>query len=194
MTLTKIRPNNDIKPVDVEIGIFIIDIINVDEVTESFTADFLINLKWHDPRLSEKALGFSLEDYKLSLDDIWHPNIHPINLRELTEEKDRDVEIDSDGKIRFSERIYGELSSPLNLNEFPFDIQSLNIQIASFEYGPQDVIFIIDSAKTGIVDVSFLGGWDIIENISNVDVDPMRGVAGAHTRLVHSIVIERHVG
>jgi len=193
-TLTRIRPDHDGKPVQVEVGIFIIDVIDVDEVTESFEADFLLNLKWQDPRLSEVAFGFSLEDYKLSLSDIWHPSIHPINRRGLTREQVRDVDIDPEGTVRFSERIYGEFSSPLDLVEFPFDDQQLKIQLASFEYGPEDVIFIVDSAKTGRSDEILLGGWDIIKNASNVDVNPMSGVVGAHTRIVHTIVISRHVG
>ena len=193
-TLTRMRPDHDGKPIKIEVGIFIIDVIDVDEVTESFEADFLLNLKWQDPRLSEVALGFSLEDYKLSLSDIWHPSIHPINQRGLTREQVRDVDIDPEGTVLFTERIYGELSSPLNLEEFPFDVQQLKIQLASFEYGPEDVIFIVDSAKTGIVGEILLGGWDIIKNASNVDVNPMSGIAGAHTRLVHTIVISRHVG
>ena len=192
--LTRMRPDHDGKPVRVEVGIFIIDVIKVDEVTESFEADYLLNLKWQDQRLSAKALGFSLEDYKFSLSDIWHPSIHPINQRNLSREQDRDVDIDPEGTVRFSERIYGELSSPLDLNEFPFDVQQLQIQLASFEYGPEDVLFIVDSAKTGRFDEIFLGGWDIIKNRSDVDVNPMSGVAGAHTRLVHTIVISRHVG
>jgi hypothetical protein len=192
--ITKIRPDHDAKPVHVEIGIYIIDIIDVDDVNESFKADFLMDLKWQDPRLSEKSLGFSLEDYKFVLDEIWHPNINPVNLRGEINERDQDVDIDSEGIVRFSERIYGEFSSPLELNEFPFDVQYLMIQIASFEYGPQDVLFIVDSFRTGRVDGSFLAGWDIIENISNVDVDPLSGISGVHTRLVHSIVIDRHAG
>jgi hypothetical protein len=192
--LTRMRPDHDGKPVQVEVGIFIIDVINVDEVTESFEADFLLNLKWQDPRLSANALGLSLEDYRLSLSDIWHPSIHPINQRDLTKEQDRDVDIDPEGTVRFSERIYGEFSSPLELDEFPFDVQHLKIQLASFEYSPEDVIFIMDSAKTGRVDDILVGGWDIIKNSSDVDVNTMSGVAGAHTRLVHTIVISRHVG
>jgi hypothetical protein len=58
-TLTRIRPDSDGKPVRVEVGIFIIDVINVDEMTESFEADFLLSLKWQDPRLIIFKLKYS---------------------------------------------------------------------------------------------------------------------------------------
>ena len=37
----------------------------------------------------------------------------------------------------------------MDLNDFPFDTHTLRIQLASFEYGPPDVVFAIDETETG---------------------------------------------
>ena len=55
--LTRSPPESNGQPVQVKIGILLIDVVEIDDVTESFTADFKVRIRWKDPRLSATALG-----------------------------------------------------------------------------------------------------------------------------------------
>lgn len=188
---TRVRPDPDGDPIRVEVGVLLIDIVDVDELHESFKADFILSLTWRDPRLSAAARGEAMDDCSLGLADIWDPDVHPVNQRGVTREPEQDVDIAPDGTARFTERVTGELSTSLDLNEFPFDTQRLRIQLASFEYGPQDVVFVVDEATTGRMEGMFIGGWEILGNTSDPDVQPLAVNTRRHTRLEHTIVIER---
>ena len=191
-SLTRVRPDPDGDPIRVEVGVYLIDIVDVDELKESFKVDLVLSLAWRDPRLSAEARGEAMDDCSLGLGDIWDPDVHPVNQRGNIREGEQDVDIAPDGTVRFSERITGELSTSLDLNEFPFDTQRLQIQLASFEYGPQDVVFAVDEAETGRVEDVFIGGWEVLDNTSNTDVRPLAFNTRQHTRLEHTVIIERH--
>lgn len=188
---TRVRPDPDGDPIRVEVGVFLIDIVDVDELKESFKVDFVLSLAWRDLRLSAEVRGGALDDCSLGLGDIWDPDVHPVNQRGVTREGAQDVDIAPDGTVRFSERVTGELSTSLDLDEFPFDKQWLRIQLASFEYGPQDVVFAVDESETGRMEDVFIGGWDVLENNSDPDVRPLTVNTRQHTRLDHTVIIER---
>jgi hypothetical protein len=59
------------------------------------------------------------------------------------------------------QRFYGELSSPFELKDFPFDEQKLTLQIGSMRYGPDEIEFVIDQQRTGMRDQLVLTGWSI---------------------------------
>ncbi len=166
--------------------------MDVDELKESFKVDLVLSLAWRDPRLSAEARGEAMDDCSLGLADIWDPDVHPVNQRGVTREGAQDVDIAPDGTVRFSERITGELSTSLDLDEFPFDTQSLRIQLASFEYGPNDIVFAVNEAETGRMEDVFIGGWDILDNTSDPNVRPLAVNTRQHTRLEHTVIIERH--
>ena len=190
--LTRTRPNPDVEPVVVEVEVFLIDVIEVNEVKESFGVDFALSLSWRDPRLSAAERGASLEDCRVTLAEIWHPQVDLINQRGVAIAQNVDVDIDIDGTVSFSERLTGMLSSPLDLRQFPFDTQTLRIQIASFEYGPEDVKFVVrERGRVGLAGI-VVPGWEIMGIVSDADVAPVQSDAGEHTRLDHVITVERH--
>jgi len=177
-------------PTTVEVGVFLIDLIKVNEVEESYGVDFTLRLSWRDSRLSAAERGSSLEDCRLKLSEIWHPQVDLINQRGVALSQNADVDISDDGTVRFSERLTGTLSSGLDLREFPFDTQRLRIQLASFEYGPEDVVFVVQEGRTGLEGI-VAPGWEIKDVVSDADVDPVQSNVGAHTRLDHIITVNR---
>lgn len=193
-SLARVRPDADGDPIPVKIGLLLIDVVDVDELQESFTVDFLLSMSWRDERLSAAARGAPMEDCVLGLADVWDPDVHPVNQRGITRERARDVDIAPDGTVSFSERILGELSTPLDLNDFPFDTQRLTIKLASFEYGPEDLVFIMDDAATGRVDDLFIGGWEVLSNSTDPETAVLSASSRQHSRLDHTIVVERHWG
>jgi hypothetical protein len=192
--LTRIRPNPGGEPVGVKVGITLIDVIELNDVAESFKVDFMLNLQWQDARLSASERGGSLEDCILGLNDIWNPHFQLVNRRGRILEQEQDVDIAADGTVRFVERIFGELSSPLDLHDFPFDVQRLPMQFASFIYGPEDVIFVADDTRTPRLESISQSGWDVLSNSSKDNVPGFRDPIAGHTHFNHTIVLARKPG
>lgn len=73
------RPDPADKPTRVMAGIYIFDIMKVDDVNQSFTADFGIRLMWNDRHLA----GGTKEVRTFGVNEIWHPRPTVHNQRRL---------------------------------------------------------------------------------------------------------------
>jgi len=138
----KSRPLANQGPTQIKTAIFVLDIENIDNKTQSFTLNMVIRLKWEDLRL--KDIGHSLP-----LQSVWHPNVQIYNLRKMEKQFPEIVSITKDGVVQYIQRYQATLSSPLDFREFPFDEQSLAISLLSFGYTPQEVEFVFETAGGG---------------------------------------------
>ena len=184
-------PDTGVEPVRVSVFVFLLDIVEIDEVRESFDADLMLSLDWVDPRLAAASLGHSLEHCRIGLEDIWHPQIGVVNQRKAGLVSNADVSIDGRGHVSFSERIAGTFSSRLDVTDFPFDQQRLDILIASFEYSPDEVIFETKNKAKHRLDSANLAGWEILENLDQTDLPHLISGSQEHTQLAHAIVVKR---
>jgi hypothetical protein len=63
------RPESGNGPTQVSVGIWIVDINNIDSAQQNFTADIAIVLRWKDARLAHTGTGA----VHYALDQIWTP-------------------------------------------------------------------------------------------------------------------------
>ena len=194
ISLTKSRPNSDGPPTPVRVGIRLIDISDINEVTQEFNVDFLIMVRWTDPRLSLESRGSSLDECAVHFSDIWHPFLDIVNQREVTVHYDDLVEIDADGSVTYLQRYSGTLTSPLELQRFPFDRQTLLIQIASFSHGADEIDLIIDesltSQRVGLAPV----GWKIRDFRTELSHESFTTTEISLVKFVHKVIVDRLPG
>lgn len=153
------RPDPEGVPTKVYIGLFLIDLISIDDVNQTFTADFYAIVRWNDSRL---AIENPTEDQMMRLfdiEEIWHPMIYIINQRRLSTQLERIFRADQAGNVQYVQRFSGEFSSHLDLKNFPFDKQRLALQIVSFRYGPEEIEFVLDQQRYGQRETLSLVGW-----------------------------------
>ena len=133
------RPNASNGPTKVTVAIYTLDIEDINNKEQSFTADIIIRLKWKDPRLAgiEKPIP---------LNAIWNPRIQIYNLRDVDTRFPELVKIAKDGTVEYTQRYHAILSSPLDFTEFPYDEQTLPITLLSFGFSPEEVIMKFDLA------------------------------------------------
>lgn len=133
------RPNEKNGPTRINIGLYIIDIEDIDNKNQSFTADVVVRLKWKDERLA----GIN---GPIPLNSIWNPNIHIYNLRKVEAHFPKVVKVSNDGWVQYTQRYYTTLSSPLDFTEFPFDKQRLPISLLAFGFTPDQVEMVFETA------------------------------------------------
>jgi len=135
------RPGADDGPIRVSIGIWMVDITGIDSAQQNFIAEMAIVLRWNDPRFAHTGNGI----VRYPLEQVWHPRIAVVNETNSVSRKFPDlVEVEPDGRVTYRQRYAGAFSQPLRLRSFPFDRQTLRVQLVAVRYRPNEVTFVPD--------------------------------------------------
>jgi hypothetical protein len=135
------RPGADDGPTRVSIGIWIVDISNIDSAQQNFTADIAVVLQWKDARLAHTGTGLA----HYALDQIWTPRVAIANETISVSRKFPDsVEVEPDGTVIYRQRYVGSFTQSLRLQSFPFDRQAFHFHVVAIRYRPNEVQFVPD--------------------------------------------------
>lgn len=143
---------------DVEVKIYLIDIEGIDSIAQSFVANLTLVLLWHDPSLAHNGRDSIEKD----LEDISHPRLQILNQQRLAKTFPESVEIRPDGVVIYRQRLWGSFSQPLELRDFPFDKQRLEIQLGNINFGTQKFNLKI-SPNSGISENLSIPDWEILQ-------------------------------
>ncbi|XP_035264230.1 glycine receptor subunit alpha-2-like isoform X2 [Anguilla rostrata] len=112
--------------------------------------DYRVNIflrqKWNDPRLAYSEYPDDSLDLDPSmLDSIWKPDLFfanekGANFHDVTTDN-KLLRIFKDGNVLYSIRLTLILSCPMDLKNFPMDVQTCTMQLESFGYTMNDLIF-----------------------------------------------------
>jgi hypothetical protein len=135
------RPASGNGPTQVSVGMWVVDISNIDSVQQNFTAEIAVVLRWKDSRLAHTGNGV----VRYSLDQIWHPRVVIVNETNSVSHKFPDMaEVEPDGTVNYRQRYAGAFTQPLRLRSFPLDRQTFHIQLVAVRYRPNEVTFVPD--------------------------------------------------
>ena len=143
---------------DVEVKVYLIDIDGIDSVTQSFVANLTLVFRWHDPSLAHAGLDSISKD----LSEIWYPRIQILNQQRLVKTFPQSAEVHPDGEVIYRQRVWGSFSQPLELREFPFDSQRLEVRLGSISFGSQN-IQLKPSADSGVSEKLSIPDWEIMQ-------------------------------
>jgi hypothetical protein len=155
------RPNADGVSTEVTIRVFLIDIDEIDDVQQRFTVDMFVAIAWQDPRLALPEDEHSGQVRTLPMTSIWTPRGMIVNDRGLTPKLPLVADVDVHGNVLYRQRLYGELAVNLALEDFPFDIQQLPVQIISYQYSPDEVRFSTSTQFAANIENFSIEGWDL---------------------------------
>jgi Neurotransmitter-gated ion-channel ligand binding domain len=98
------RPTADSGPTQIYVGMWVVDITNIDSAQQNFTAELAVVLRWKDPRLARTGQGI----VRYPLEQIWHPRLSIVNETNSVSRKLPDsVEVDPDGTVTYRQRYAG---------------------------------------------------------------------------------------
>uniref|UniRef100_A0AAR2LIX6 Glycine receptor, alpha 4a n=2 Tax=Pygocentrus nattereri TaxID=42514 RepID=A0AAR2LIX6_PYGNA len=139
-------PKSDGPPVNVTCNIFINSFGSITETTMDYRLNVFLRQQWNDPRLAYSEYPDTSLDLDPSmLDSIWKPDLFfanekGANFHEVTTDN-KLLRIFQNGNVLYSIRLTLILSCPMDLKNFPMDIQTCTMQLESFGYTMNDVIF-----------------------------------------------------
>ncbi len=152
------RPNAGGPAEVVTVRLGLIDIVEVDDRRQQFSIDAYVEVSWTDPRLVSSSPNRT-EIRSLSAADIWTPRLLVLNDRGLDALLPDVVTVDHSGNVTLRQRLAGSLAADLELQDFPFDTQDLRIDIVSYLYSPEELVFAEDSNIIAQTDSFRSKGW-----------------------------------
>ena len=90
------RPDPDGTPTKVGINHYVINIENIDDLTQTYTVDMVLVLRWQDKRLVIDGKN-TPKRCTYSLNNIWHPYLNIFNLRGIETLLPKQVRVSKDG-------------------------------------------------------------------------------------------------
>lgn len=179
----------DEQVLEVEVKIYLLDVEQIDGVSQNFIANLALAFRWHDPTLAHEGQGL----ITMGLDEIQHPRILIFNQQQAVNTFPRSVEVDPDGEVVFRQRLRGSFSQPLELREFPFDTQSLKIRLGYVNpEGP--LIRLKPSTDSGISDTLSMPDWRVKDWNFTAEEIRFDQLSPPIPGLVFSLETERYAG
>ena len=184
------RPTQE-EPTLVSVSTLLLNLEQVDAVTQSITANLYTELGWNDPRLAHT----NASKITLNLSEIWHPQIQFVNQKQVVSTFPPVAEVEPDGRVTVRQRIWGNFSAPMQLHDFPFDTQTLNFQVVSVGNAPDEVVMVPDPERmSGIAEQLTLPDWTIVDwETATEEYVPIKG-ADAVAGYRFSVEVERRIG
>ncbi len=149
-------PNPPSSPTVVKVGVILADIIELDEMKESFQAELIILAEWEDPRLAfdSEAYGSTRKLFQgeFQFNEVftgWWPSLLILNEVGSGDVNALQIELFSDGRVRYKEQRNVTLETPMNLRKFPFDTQVLEAYLIAFGDNSREVLLEVDQRVLG---------------------------------------------
>ena len=149
-------PNPPGSPTVVKVGVFVADIIDLDEVEESFQAELIITAEWVDSRLAFDAEAYGsnrkLFQGEFQFNEVfagWWPSLLILNEIGSGDVNGLQIEVSFDGRVRYLQQRNVTLETPMELWMFPFDKQSLEAYLVAFGDSSKEVRLVVDERMVG---------------------------------------------
>jgi len=141
-----LRPDPEDTPTEVGIGIYVVSVDRVDTADQSFRLDAFVRSSWMDPRLAAAVNAAGVQSCRFPLSEVWEPRVFVFNQQAASALLPEVVSVDTEGRVRYLQRIQATLHAPMELEDFPLDRQLLPLTLISIEYGPESLSFHHDEA------------------------------------------------
>ena len=140
------RPTVWGEPTEVRIGIYIIDVDEINSADQSFAASVYYEARWYSPLLAHEGPG----PMHRRLTDIWTPRLVIVNQQMAWSAFPESAEIFPDGEVVFRQKVWGRFSQPLELQRFPSDQQTLSVHITAAGLRASEVEIVPLKTREGV--------------------------------------------
>ena len=126
-----------VTPRKVELGVYILDITDIDEPGGKFTLHVLLGVYWQDPEQAHdgKSAKVFREDIAIEeVNTIWRPMVEFNRTTAPAELHHTLLRVHPNGRVEFERQMTVQIATQLDLRKLPFDTQQLKLELESFQY------------------------------------------------------------
>lgn len=179
----------------VELGVYILDIADIDEPAGRFTVQLLLSTAWKDP-----ARAFAGTEPKIFREDEaveeansgwrsmaeFNRSAAPADLNHAL------LKVFPDGRVEFERQMNVTLSAQLDLRRLPFDTQRLQIEVESFQHQADAMEFVLPKDNLRMTKRISLQQWEPLD-VAAVVAPIFRDVyQETYSRATVTITLKRH--
>jgi hypothetical protein len=152
------RPGPVDRPTRIETQILLLDLDEISGAEQQFTASVFFNYRWHDPRLAGKWADSTF----MPLSEVWHPGLLIINQKFALSGLENVVSVDPDGGVNYIQRLWGNFSQRMDLQEFPMDSHDMEVIVVTTRYDVGELEFVeYEGSPSGLSDNLSITDWNI---------------------------------
>ena len=149
-------PNPPASPTVVKVGVFLADILDLNEVNETFQVELVTMAEWDDPRLAfdpaVEGTETKIFQGQFQFNEVfagWWPQFVIVNEIGSGDTSAIKIEVRPDGRVRFLEARNVTLETPMRLQPFPFDTQTLQARMVAFGTDSGQVLLEVNEHMLG---------------------------------------------
>lgn len=192
-----LRPDFGGGPTAVEIDIMVKSMGPISEMDLTYSLDCYFRQSWVDRRL---AFGNYQHELSLSISmlaKIWKPDTYFYNGREshlhTITVPNKFVRLYRDGRVLYSSRLTIKANCPMDLQDFPMDIQHCPLLLGSFGYTDQDLVYKWNPFRRVVIAPDMkLSQFDLMESPAETVMHKQR--RGNYSMLQVHFHLKRHMG
>lgn len=124
-------------PRKAELGVYILDITDIDEPGGKFTLHVLVSTTWQDPARAFEGKEPKILREDTAVDEVnagWRPMVEFNRTTAPAELHHALVRIRPDGRVEYERHLTVQIATELDLRKLPFDTQLLTIELESFQH------------------------------------------------------------
>jgi Neurotransmitter-gated ion-channel ligand binding domain/Neurotransmitter-gated ion-channel transmembrane region len=141
--------------IPISVGVYLLNLVALDEASQTFTCTGYLTETWHDPRLVFSAGPGQPPARYYRKQDIWFPILQFDNSASPRTLSSYLMIGKPDGSVQYVEKFMVRLSSNMQLRAFPFDSQDLEIYVHPFSGQVGRIVLSVDPASTGVSTASY---------------------------------------
>jgi hypothetical protein len=184
-------PRVDGKPVQVSFAFTVLDFARITAREESFDLTGYLELSWRDPRLAARARPADPDAGQPDPRRIWKPRVYFENALEQPRfHGEPVVEFDDDGMVTSWVILSGKFSTEMDLRDFPFDRQALEVRIGNYE-DDSLVRFALRDSFARVGPDAFVSDWTIGASTARTDAVSYGTDSDRYARYVYRVVVAR---
>jgi hypothetical protein len=182
-------------PRQVELGLYILDIADIDEPAGRFTVQVLLSTAWTDPTRAFPGTEPKIfrEDAAVEEANSGWRSMAEFNRSAAPAELNHSLlKIFPNGRVEFERQMNVTLSAQLDLRRLPFDTQKLQIEIESFQHLADAMEFVLPKDNMRMTKRISLQQWEPLGLTAEVAPVFREVYQESYSRATATITLKRH--
>ena len=166
----EVRPIGSSETTDVNLGVYVFSINNLDEKSQVLETSIMIWALWEDINLSWNASNYGgVESFTYPQNRVWLPDIRVHNSAKTKSQMGYDqnlIRVYAEGYVYWGASLVTKTSCDIDVTYYPFDTQSCSIIVNTWMTNSDEVFIWVDSAQANETLDYFTpsGTWEIISH------------------------------
>lgn len=164
-----VAPPNTNGSTPVGLGLYVFEISDLNPDDSTFTMEGFLDMSWCDPRVKFDVTQ-TMADHEVYLEDdvakklerMWWPDVEFVNEVVPRRVENEELIIAPDGTVDYREKFSVQLAVDYDMHRYPFDVQTLVVEIESFAWSSDQMQFKVEQDIIDFSEEFSVPEWEII--------------------------------